>query len=176
MKMKMNKKHTKAAIAAGLVVLLLIILVANDAGSKFARLGAITVNIVTSLANAPHGDPRSLEEMNVKYIKANTGSTDTVALSELPKAFVPLKKYGHPPFNMGACNICHAPKRSKPAAIITHTVSELCYKCHEPVKAVDKVMASLDCNKCHSPHHADREKLIREKVTEEECPVGEFQK
>ncbi len=171
----MEKKHIKVAIAAGLVVILIIVLAVNGAGEKFARLGTIMGQIATSLANASHGDPRSLDEMTVDYIKANTGSSNKVAISELPKAFVPLKEYGHPPFSMGACNVCHAPKRSKPAAIVTRTVAQLCYKCHEPVEEISDLMASYDCNKCHSPHHADREKLVREKVTEEECPVGEFQ-
>ena len=171
----MEKKHIKIAIAAGLVVLLIIILGVRGAGEKFARLGVIGANIATSLANASHGDPRPLDEMDVEYIKANTGSSNKVAISELPKAFVPLKEYGHPPFSMGACNVCHAPKRSKPAAIVTRTIAQLCYKCHEPEEQIDKRMAGLDCNNCHSPLHADREKLVREKVTEEECPVGLFQ-
>ncbi len=171
----MEKKHIKIVIAIGVLVLLVIFLALNNAGEKFARLGTVGANIATSLANASHGDPRSLDEMTVDYIKANTGSSSKVAISELPKAFVPLKEYGHPPFSMGACSVCHAPKRSKPAAIVTRTVAQLCYKCHEPVEEISDVMAAYDCNKCHNPHHADLENLVREKVTEEECPVGEFQ-
>ncbi|RUM66987.1 MAG: hypothetical protein DSZ03_00345 [Sulfurimonas sp.] len=171
----MEKKHIKIVVAIGVLVLLVIFLAVNNAGEKFARLGSIGANIATSLAHASHGDPRPLEEMTKEHIKEITGSTKMVDVKELPKAFVPLKEHLHPPFKMGACNVCHAPKRSKPAAIVTHTVAQLCYKCHEPVEKIDARMAALDCNKCHSPHHADREKLVREKVTEEECPVGEFQ-
>lgn len=172
----MDKKYIKPAIAAGVVLLLVIIwFVSFDVADKLGRLGVITGNIVTNLTNAPHGDPRPIESMSVEFIKENTGSTKEVALKELPKAFVPLKKYGHPPFNMGACNVCHAPKRSKPAAIVTRTVSELCYKCHEPKETITKEMKDLDCNKCHSPHHANRKKLIRDKVTDKICPVGKFE-
>ena len=170
----MDKKYIKPAIAAGIVLLLVVLFGAMGAGEKFARLGVIAGNIATNLANASHGDPRPIDSISVDYIKENMGSTKTIAISELPKAFVPLKKYGHPPFNMGACNVCHAPKRSKPAAIVTRTVSELCYKCHEPKEAINQEMKDLDCNKCHSPHHADRKKLLRDKVTQKKCPTGEF--
>lgn len=170
----MEKKYIKPAIAAGVVVVLLIVGISVDAGEKLGRLATIMGNIGTNLANASHGDPRPIDSISVDYIKANTGSTKDIDPKELPKAFVPLKKYGHPPFNMGACNVCHAPKRSKPAAIVTRTVSELCYKCHEPKNVINKQMKDLDCNKCHSPHQADRKKLIRDKVTEKKCPSGKF--
>ncbi len=171
----MDKKYIKPAIAGAIVVIVLVVLFGvYGAGEKFVRLGVITQNIVTSLANAPHGDPRPIEDMSVEYIKENTGSTAEVSLEELPKAFVPLKEYGHPPFNMGACNVCHAPKRSKPAAITTRTVADLCYKCHEPKAVIDERLEKLDCNKCHNPHHADRKELLRNKVTEKVCPVGDF--
>ncbi len=170
----MDKKYIKPAIAAGVVLLLVILFGFMGAGEKFGRLGVIAGNIAANLAHPSHGDPRPIESMSVDDIKENTGSTKTVAISQLPKAFVPLKKYEHPPFNMGACNICHAPKRSKPAAIITHKVAELCYRCHEPKETIDEEMSKLDCNRCHSPHQADRKKLLRDKVSEKKCPVGEF--
>lgn len=170
----MQSKHKKLIVIAVLAFLFLLFLVMNNAGEKISRLGAISVNIATSLANASHGDPRPIEEMTVDYIKKNTGSSNTVNINDLPKAFVPLKKYGHAPFKMGACNICHAPKRSKPAAIITRTVSQLCFKCHEPKSRIDSKMKKLDCNKCHSPHQANRKKFLRDKVTQKECPTGKF--
>jgi len=170
----MEKKYIKISIIAGVVALFAILFVVFGVAEKLGRLGNVSVNIAKNMANASHGDPRSLELMDKEYIEANTGSTKEVNPDELPKALRPFKKYGHPPFNMGACAVCHAPKRSKPAAIITKTVSELCYKCHEPKEEVDERLESLDCNKCHNPHHADRKKILRDKVTEEECPVGEF--
>lgn len=169
----LTKKQLKIAIAAGVALLLPVLLIVG-AGDKFGRLATIMSNIAHNLAHASHGDPRPIETMSAEYIKTHTGSTKEVAIEQLPKAFIPLKEYGHPPFTMGACNVCHAPKRSKPAAIVTETVSELCYACHEPKSEIDTRLSTLDCNKCHSPHHSDRKKLIREKVTELECPVGAF--
>jgi len=171
----MEKKYIKPAIAGGVVLLLIILLVVNGAGEKFGRLITVGGQIATSLANAPHGDPRPLKEMDKERIEATTGSSNVVDINELPKAFRPMKKYGHPPFTLGACNVCHASRTDKPAAITTRTVAKLCYTCHYPQKKIDKRMAALDCNKCHSPHHADRKKLVRNKVTERKCPVGEFQ-
>ena len=171
----MEKKYIKPAIAIGVVFILIILLAMSGAGEKFGRLITISGQIATSLANAPHGDPRSLDEMDKEKIEATTGSSNVVDVSELPKAFVPMKKYGHPPFTLGACNVCHASRTDKPAAITTRTVAQLCYTCHYPKKDINKRMAALDCNKCHSPHHADRKKLVRNKVTERDCPVGEFQ-
>lgn len=170
----MEKKYIKLAIIAGVVTLLVVLSVVTGVGEKLGRLGTISKNIAIDMSNATHGDPRSLEEMSVAYIEANTGCTNEIDQKELPKALRPFKKYGHPPFTMGACSICHSPKRSKPAAIITHTVSELCYKCHEPESKINAELEALDCNKCHSPHHADRKKLLRDNVTEEQCPVGKF--
>lgn len=170
----MEKKYIKPAIIAGVIVLLVILAAVTGVGEKLMRLGTISKNIAISLSNATHGDPRSLDDMSVEYIEANTGCTDEISQDELPKALKPFKKYGHPPFTMGACSVCHSPKRSKPAAIVTHTVSELCYKCHEPQSKITPELEALDCNKCHSPHHADRKKLLRDTVTEESCPVGKF--
>lgn len=170
----MEKKYIKSAIIAGAVVIFAVLFISFGVGEKLMRLGSISKNIAIDLSKAKHGDPRTLEEMSVEYIEANTGSTNEINQDELPKALKPFKKYGHPPFNMGACSVCHAPKRSKPAAIITHTVSELCYKCHEPESKMSAELEALDCNKCHSPHHADRKKLLRDTVTEDHCPVGKF--
>lgn len=171
----MHKKDIKLAVIAGVVILFFGILILNDGLEKLGRLGTIGGNIATSLANAEHGDSRSLSEMTVEHIKATTGSSKVVDINELPKAFVPMKKYGHPPFTLGACSVCHASRSSKPAAITTRTVAQLCYICHEPKEKIDKRMAALDCNKCHSPHHADRKKLLRNKVTDKRCPTGKFQ-
>ena len=172
----MNKKDIKLAVIAGTVLLVALVLIMNDGLEKLSRLATIGGNIATNLANAHHGDPRGLDEMTVEHIKATTGSSKTVDVNELPKAFLPLKKYGHPPFTLGACSVCHASKSSKPAAITTRTVAQLCYKCHTPVEKISHKMAALDCNKCHSPHHADRKKLVRDKVTEKRCPVGKFER
>ncbi|MCK9454889.1 MAG: cytochrome c3 family protein [Sulfurimonas sp.] len=170
----MEKKYIKLSLIAGIVVLVVILFITLGVAEKLGRLGNVSVNIAKSMANASHGDPRSMEQMSVEYIEANTGSTKEVNREELPKALRVVKKYGHSPFSMGSCAVCHAPKRSKPAAIITNTVSELCYKCHEPKARVDERLRELDCNKCHNPHHADRKKLIRDTVTQESCPVGDF--
>ena len=171
----MDKKDIKLAVIAGVVLLMLAILVLNDGIEKLGRLGTVSGQIATNLANAKHGDYRPLEEMTKEHIEATTGSSKVVDINELPKAFVPMKKYGHPPFTLGACSVCHASRSSKPAAITTRTVAKLCYICHEPKEKIDKRMGDLDCNKCHSPHQADRKKLLRNKVIEKRCPVGKFQ-
>jgi predicted CXXCH cytochrome family protein len=171
----MEPKYIKPAIAGGVIFILIILLAMSGAGEKFGRLITVGGLIATNLANAPHGDPRPLEEMDKKHIKATTGSSKVVDINELPKAFRPMKKYGHPPFTLGACNVCHASRTDKPAAITTRTVAKLCYTCHYPKDKINKRMAALDCNKCHSPHHADRKKLVRNKVTDRKCPVGKFQ-
>lgn len=167
----MDNKYKKPAIIAG-VALLLIALIAlfTDVGAKLGKLGTIGGNIATNILHAQHGDTRDLDTITVEYIKSHTGSTAEVNVENLPKALKPLKKVKHPPFSMGACQVCHAPKRSKPAAILTRTVDALCYKCHEPVGQHQEI----DCNKCHNPHHSDRKELLREKVTEETCPIGDF--
>ena len=171
----MKSKINKMAIGAIVLVLFgVLFLLFTDAGDKFGKLLEINSNIAKNLSHPTHGDTRDLNEITVDFIKNETGSTNTIAEQELPKAFRPLKKVVHPPFGMGACQVCHAPKRSKPAAILTHTVAGLCYKCHEPKLASNEKAKNLDCNKCHSPHHADRKILLRSKVTERECPVGEF--
>ena len=166
--------NIKSIVIVIVVFVLVGLLVISDAPEKFGRLATIMGNVSTNVLNAHHGDPRSLEEMSAEHIKATTGSTKVINPNQLPKAFVPFKKYGHPPFTMGACGVCHAPKRSKPAAIVTRTVAQLCYKCHTPVEKISERMAGYDCNKCHSPHHADRKKLVRNKVIVRKCPVGEF--
>ena len=170
----MERKDIKLAVAAGVVLVVFAVLILNDGLEKLGRLGTIGGQIAENLAHASHGDPRPLDEMTVEHIEATTGSSNVVDIEELPKAFVPMKKYTHPPFKLGACNVCHASRASKPAAITTHTVAQLCYTCHEPKKHIDKRMAALDCNKCHSPHQADRKKLLRNKVIEKRCPVGKF--
>ncbi len=170
----MHKKDIKLVVIAGIVLLVFGVLLLNDGLSKLGRLVDINNQIMTSLANAKHGDSRPLSEMTVEHIKATTGSSKVIDINELPKAFVPMKKYGHPPFTLGACNVCHASRSSKPAAITTRTVAKLCYTCHYPKKKIDKKMAALDCNKCHSPHQAERKKLLRNKVIDKRCPVGKF--
>ncbi|MDD2790962.1 MAG: cytochrome c3 family protein [Sulfurimonas sp.] len=172
---QMKQKYIKPMIILGVFVVVILLLSMSDAGEKFGRLGTIGANITASLANPSHGDPRSLEEMDKEKIEAATGCSKVVNVSELPKAFVPLKKYGHIPFTLGACNVCHASRTDKPAAIVTRTVGQLCYICHIPKNEIDNRIADLDCNKCHNPHHADREKLLRDTVVETDCPVGKFQ-
>lgn len=168
----MDEKYRKPAlIAVAVLALLIVIGIATGAGEKLGRFATISANIASNLAHPSHGDTRSLETITVEYIENHTGSTSEVEEQQLPKAFRPLQKYRHPPFSMGACQVCHAPKRSKPAAIITKTVGELCYNCHEPKEEMHE---AIDCNRCHNPHHAQRKHLLREKVSEEECPVGTF--
>lgn len=171
----MHNRYKKPLLIIGAIVLLLVLVALfTDTGSKLAKFGTISGNIATNLAHPAHGDTRDLDTITVDYIKHQTGSTDEVNVANLPKAFRPLKKYKHPPFSMGACQVCHAPKRSKPAAIITKTVWELCYKCHEPSAGEHNADLAIDCNRCHNPHHADKKHLIREKVVDEQCPVGHF--
>lgn len=172
----MDEKYQKSAVFAGVAALLIVVIIIfTDVGAKFAKLGEINSNIMHNMMNATHGDPRDLEEVTVDFIKESTGSKIQVTESLLPKAFQPLKKVVHPPFGMGACQVCHAPRQKNPAAILYKTVAELCYQCHEPKLASNETPdVSFDCNKCHSPHHADRKLILRDKVIEKRCPVGKF--
>jgi len=170
----MYKPTQKQIVVAVIVMSVIIGSILTGAGEKLKRFAAISQNIAVNLIHPSHGDTRELEQMNVAYIKANTGSTNVVDENSLPRALRPFKAYTHPPFKMGACAVCHAPNRSKPAAILTHTVAALCYKCHEPIGGIRENAHTIDCNKCHSPHHADKEKLLRNDVTEMRCPAGTF--
>ncbi len=166
--MKENKSKL-ALIGAGVLLLALVGLAVS--GVNFGKLVKINKNIMENIMEGSHHiymDP----SISVDYIKNHTGSTKTIEIAELPQAFKPVQKYKHPPFIMGACQVCHAPKRSKPAAILTPTVQELCFECHVPVT---EPRENINCNKCHNPHHAPKEHLIRKKVTAHECPVGEFE-
>ncbi len=168
--MKDGQNKKQLLLVGGLVVVLALGVFAMS-GVNFTRLVKINKNIMHNIAEGAH--PFFMErEVSVDYIKHHTGSTDQIELKELPQEFRPLNKYKHPPFIMGACQVCHAPKRSKPAAILTPTVQDLCYKCHIPEEKPEK---NINCNKCHNPHHAPKEHLIRKKATATECPVGEFE-
>ncbi len=168
----MEKEYRKPALIAAIVIAIVIVLaLITGAGEKFGRFVTILGNVSTNLANPTHGDTRDLSKIDAEFIKTETGSTNLVSESMLPKALRPIKEYGHPPFTLGACQVCHAPTRSKPAAILTKSVDKLCYNCHIPVAQ----KKPLDCNKCHNPHHSDKEKLLRQKVTERECPIGDFE-
>lgn len=170
--MKQLSKNKIIAIGAGIVLIVGMTIVGG--WEKLGRLGVVSQLIATNMMNATHGDARPLEQMTTVYIKANTGTTKKIDYKYLPEALKPFKEYVHPPFEMGACAVCHSPNRSKPAAIVTHTVGELCYKCHDPIGGIKPNGKEIDCNKCHSPHHADKEKLIRNTVIELVCPAGRF--
>lgn len=161
-------------IAAGAALVFLVLFFFVGGFEKLGRFITISGNIATNLSHAVHGDGRPLEQVTTAYIKGNTGTSKKIDYRYLPEALKPFKQYTHPPFEMGACAVCHAPNRSKPAAIVTHTVGQLCYKCHMPLGGIKPNGNDIDCNKCHSPHHADKEKLIRNTVTETVCPAGRF--
>jgi predicted CXXCH cytochrome family protein len=161
-------KNVKIAIIVVLVLIAGLIFIGGGYAGKFLE---INKNIATNLAKDPHA-PYRVDDLSKEYIKNNTGVTDTIKEEDLPQAFRPYKEVIHPPFRQGACHVCHAPKKDKVAEIVTKTVEELCYMCHPPVT---RVKEELNCNKCHSPHHADKKKLVRNKVIEEECPAGDFE-
>jgi len=162
--MNRTAKIVLVAIAAFLII---VVLFERDKVKKFIE---INKNIATALSQDPHAVYYH-DDLDKEYIKKNTGTTNSIDVEELPQAFQPFKEVVHPPFRQGACQICHAPKRDKVVALVTKKIQTLCYKCHPPVKMPD---VEYNCNKCHSPHQADREKLVRNKVIEEECPVGTF--
>ncbi len=161
-------KNVKIALIVIVVLIAGLIVFGGGYAGKFLE---INKNIATNLAKDPHA-PYRKDDLSKEYIKNNTGTTNMIKEKELPQAFRPYKKVIHPPFGQGACHVCHAPKKDKVAAIVTKTVEQLCYMCHPPVT---KTSEELNCNKCHSPHHADKKKLVRNKVIEEECPAGTFE-
>ncbi|WP_200762563.1 cytochrome c3 family protein [Nitrosophilus alvini] len=166
----MTDKNRKLALIGGLVLIMIFTAVAMSE-VNFTRLVKINKNIMENIMEGTHHIFRN-PNISVEYIKEHTGSSKTIDEKELPQAFKPVQKYKHPPFIMGACQVCHAPKRSKPAAILTPTVQDLCFECHIPVVQPKE---NINCNKCHNPHHAPKEHLIRKKVTAEKCPVGKFE-
>ncbi len=164
-----DNKIKLSLIVAGILILVLVGFAVS--GVSFTKFAKINESILENILRGSHHIFMN-PNISVEYIKNHTGSTKKIDESELPQAFKPVQKYQHPPFIMGACQVCHAPKRSKPAAILTHTVQELCFECHIPVKQPSN---NINCNKCHNPHHAPKEHLIRKKVNAKECPVGEFE-
>ena len=165
----LSDKKKKIALIVGAVVVVSLGALAV-AGVDFGKFVAVNKNIVHNIAEGSHHIFMD-DNISIEYIKNHTGCTKTIDPDELPQAFKPIRKYTHPPFIMGACQVCHAPKRSKPAAILTPTVQELCFECHVPVR---EPAEPINCNKCHNPHHAPKKHLLREKVRETECPVGAF--
>ncbi len=161
-------KTIKITLVVVVVLLVLSVLFGKNKIGKFLE---INKNIATALSKDPHAAYYK-DDLDLEYIKNNTGTTGSIDEKELPEAFQPFKEVIHPPFRQGACQICHAPKKDKVVALVTKTTEALCYKCHP---AVSKPDIEMNCNKCHSPHQSDREKLVRNKVIEEECPVGEFE-
>gem|GEM_PF-1220132 len=166
---KMFDKIKNNRVLMVVILLLLVIAVVIISSIDFPKLIKINQNVVSNIIK---GDEHIFTEpVSVEYIKNHTGSTDKIDQSELPQALRPFKRYVHPPFSMGACQICHAPKRSKPAAILTATVQELCFECHTPSPYPTH---AINCNRCHSPHHSDKKKLIREKIHVQNCKIKEF--
>ena len=74
----------------------------------------------------------------------------------------------HGPFEMGACETCHArrdPRNPGPASVSNDT----CFGCHDdfkgsaPVKmdkAVHPSVKSATCVACHAPHNSRKRKLL----------------
>ncbi|HTN53704.1 MAG TPA: cytochrome c3 family protein [Anaeromyxobacter sp.] len=74
----------------------------------------------------------------------------------------------HSPYEMGACDTCHArkdPRDPGPASITNDT----CFGCHDEFKGKARVKMdrsvhpatdSKACTACHSPHNARNKKLL----------------
>lgn len=74
----------------------------------------------------------------------------------------------HGPFEMGACDTCHAradPRNPGPASL----TNETCLECHEEFKGSARVRmekalhpnaATTACVACHSPHNSRNKKLL----------------
>lgn len=74
----------------------------------------------------------------------------------------------HGPFEMGACDTCHArrdPRDPGPASVTNDT----CFGCHDdfkggkPVKmdkAVHPAVKGTACLSCHAPHNSRKRKLL----------------
>jgi predicted CXXCH cytochrome family protein len=72
----------------------------------------------------------------------------------------------HGPFEMGACDACHArndPRNPGPA----ERSNEGCFACHDEFKAAVKIDHKLhpsalatNCVACHSPHNSKNKKLL----------------
>jgi predicted CXXCH cytochrome family protein len=73
----------------------------------------------------------------------------------------------HGPFEMGACDTCHArndPRNPGPAS----PTNETCFECHDefrgsaPVRMEKSVhpRGTTTCTGCHTPHNSRRRKLL----------------
>lgn len=74
----------------------------------------------------------------------------------------------HGPFEMGACDTCHArrdPRNPGPAAVTNDT----CFNCHDDFKggkavkmdkAVHPAVKGAACLSCHAPHNSRKRKLL----------------
>jgi predicted CXXCH cytochrome family protein len=74
----------------------------------------------------------------------------------------------HGPFEMGACDTCHArsdPRNPGPASV----TNESCFECHDEFKGTAPVRMEkghhpktigTNCTACHSPHNSKNRKLL----------------
>jgi predicted CXXCH cytochrome family protein len=74
----------------------------------------------------------------------------------------------HGPYEMGACDTCHArndPRNPGPAS----TTNDSCFECHDEFKgggqvrmekAVHPRSAGTNCVGCHTPHNSRNKKLL----------------
>jgi len=74
---------------------------------------------------------------------------------------------GHEPVVDGACLDCHNPHDSPHASLMTDDISTLCLNCHDGDdeqfrdQHLGQSGEEMDCRKCHNPHAAEAENLIR---------------
>src|SRR5581483_6604704 len=64
------------------------------------------------------------------------------------------------------CARCHDVAGPKPSALQTKTATELCYRCHSPIRAAAQKPGAhkaleAGCTTCHTPHTADEKGLIK---------------
>ncbi len=75
---------------------------------------------------------------------------------------VPVPELAHTPVRDGRCDECHHPHGSEHASLLVGAADEICWSCHEPMRALQNLshvhdpFGDGDCAGCHSPHGTDQ--------------------
>ncbi|MBI5599495.1 MAG: hypothetical protein HY890_07130 [Deltaproteobacteria bacterium] len=77
------------------------------------------------------------------------------------------RKVVHRPVEMGLCTSCHNPHASRHTKLISSSVKDLCYSCHEKKRlaagaVVHAPVEKGDCLACHDAHSSDHAGLLKE--------------
>ncbi len=76
----------------------------------------------------------------------------------------PPDEWVHGPVGLGRCGMCHEPHESEHEGLLTDSVPELCFSCHDGPRVLSKPYhqeaKTRPCTDCHDPHSAGNRSLI----------------